>query len=212
MEMVMLGEGAGKRTVALVTAMDNPLGRSVGNALEVQEALDTLAGRGDEELLQVSLVVAREMCWLAEVPNDPDDALRSGAGRAKFLQMLAAQSGQIEKGLSVAPVQLAVPSLGDGHVEAIDALEVGLAGLELGVGRKKKEDSVDHAAGIVISAAVGAQVRAGEPLCVVHARSDELARSVVPGLQKAWRLSSQEVKRPPHVLARVDKDGITRPD
>jgi pyrimidine-nucleoside phosphorylase len=209
-EMVLLGEGAGRRTVALVTAMDNPLGRSVGNALEVQEALDVLAGNGDEELLQVSLVVAREMCWLAEVDSDPDDALRSGAGRAKFLQMLAAQGGQIDKGLPVAPVQLAVPSVAEGYVESIDALEVGLAGLELGVGRRKKADPVDHAAGIVIEAPVGARVRTGEPLAIVHARTDELARSVMPRLQKAWRLSANEVKRPPHVLARVDKDGITR--
>jgi pyrimidine-nucleoside phosphorylase len=209
-EMVQLGEGAGRRTVALVTAMDNPLGRSVGNALEVQEALDALAGKGDEELVQVSLVVAREMCWLAEVDNDPGDALRSGAGRAKFLQMLAAQGGHIEKGLPVAPIQLPVPSPGDGYVESIDALEVGLAGLELGVGRKKKEDPVDPAAGIVIEAPVGARVRAGEPLAIVHARTDELARSVMPRLQKAWRLSPHEVARPPHVLARVDKDGVTR--
>src|SRR3989475_1495581 len=115
-EMVLLGEGAGRRTVALVTAMDNPLGRSVGNALEVQEALDALAGKGDEELVQVSLVVAREMCWLAEVGADPDDALRSGAGRAKVLQMLAAQGGQIDKGLPVAPVQTAVRWPSDGYV------------------------------------------------------------------------------------------------
>jgi pyrimidine-nucleoside phosphorylase len=209
-EMVLLGEGAGRRTVALVTAMDNPLGRSVGNALEVQEALDALAGKGDEELVQVSLVVAREMCWLAEVDKDPGDALRSGAGRAKFLQMLAAQGGHIEEGLPVAPVQLPVPALGDGYVESIDALEVGLAGLELGVGRKKKEDPVDHAAGIVIEAPVGAKVNAGEPLAVVHARTEELARSVMPRVQKAWRLSRHEVARPPHVLARVDKDGVTR--
>jgi thymidine phosphorylase len=190
--------------------MDNPLGRSVGNALEVQEALDALAGKGDEELVQVSLVVAREMCWLAEVGNDPGDALRSGAGREKFLQMVAAQGGHIEKGLPVAPVMLAVPSVADGFVESIDALEVGLSGLELGVGRKKKEDAVDHAAGIVIEAPVGARVRAGEPLAVIHARSEELARSVMPRLQKAWRLSAHEVKRSPHVLARVDKDGVTR--
>jgi pyrimidine-nucleoside phosphorylase len=209
-EMVLLGEGAGRRTVALVTAMDNPLGRSVGNAMEVQEALDALAGKGDEELVQVSLVVAREMCWLAEVGNDPGDALRSGAGLAKFLQMLAAQGGQIEKGLPVAPIKLAVPSVADGFVESIDALEVGLSGLELGVGRKKRGDPVDHAAGIVIEAPVGARVRAGEPLAVIHARSDELARSVMPRLQKAWRLSAHGVKRPPHVLARVDKNGITR--
>jgi len=209
-EMVQLGEGAGRRTVALVTAMDNPLGRSVGNALEVQEALDALAGTGDEELVQVSLVVAREMCRLAEVNTDPDEALRSGAGRDAFLRMLAAQGGRLEEGLPVAPVRLAVPSTAAGFVQSIDALEVGLAGLELGVGREKKDDRVDHAAGIVIEAPVGARVKAGDPLAVVHARSEELARSVVSRLQKAWRLSASEVKRPPHVLARVDKDGVTK--
>ena len=209
-EMVLLGEGAGRRTVALVTAMDNPLGRSVGNALEVQEALDALAGKGDEELVQVSLTVAREMCWLAEVEADPDDALTSGSGREKFLAMLAAQGGRLEDGLPVAPVQMAVPSLGDGYVESIDALEVGLAGVELGVGRARKEDKVDHAAGIVIEAPVGARVRAGEPLAIVHARSEDLVQKVMRRLQNAWRLSAHEVKRPPHVLARVDKDGVTR--
>jgi pyrimidine-nucleoside phosphorylase len=209
-EMVQLGEGAGRRTVALITAMDNPLGRSVGNALEVQEALDALAGRGDEELVQVSLVVAREMCWLAEVEADPDEALRSGDGLKTFQRMLAAQGGRLEAGLPVAPVQLPVSSSGDGYVESIDALEVGLAGLELGVGRKKKEDKVDPAAGIVIQAPVGARVRAGEPLATVHASSEDVARSVMPRLLKAWRLSEHEVQRPPHVLARVDKDGVTK--
>jgi pyrimidine-nucleoside phosphorylase len=209
-EMVSLGEGAGRRTVALVTAMDNPLGRSVGNALEVQEALDALAGKGDEELVQVSLTVAREMCWLAEVEADPDVALTSGTGREKFLAMLAAQGGHLEEGLPVAPVQLAVPSMGDGYVESIDALEVGLAGVELGVGRARKEDKVDHAAGIVIRAPVGARVRAGEPLAIVHGRSEDLVQKVMRRLQNAWRLSAHEVKRPPHVLARVDRDGVTR--
>jgi pyrimidine-nucleoside phosphorylase len=209
-EMVQLGEGAGRRTVALVTAMDNPLGRSVGNALEVQEALDALAGKGDDELVQVSLVVAREMCWLAEVNVDPDEALRSGAGRETFERMLAAQGGRLREGLPVAPVQLAVPAPSGGYVRSIDALEVGLAGLELGVGRKKKDDSVDHAAGIVIEAPVGARVRAGERLAVVHSRSEELARSITKRLQAAWRLTDHEVRRPPHVLARVDKDGVTQ--
>jgi pyrimidine-nucleoside phosphorylase len=209
-EMVQLGEGAGRRTVALVTAMDNPLGRSVGNALEVQEALDALAGKGDDELLQVSLVVAREMCWLAEVQTDPDEALRSGAGREMFLRMLAAQGGRLDDGLPVAPVHVPIASPGDGYVESIDALAVGLASLELGAGRVRKEDKVDHAAGLVIEAAVGAKVRAGDPLVTVHARSRELVDRVTPRLGKAWRLVDHEVERPPHVLARVDKDGVTR--
>jgi pyrimidine-nucleoside phosphorylase len=209
-EMVQLGEGAGRRTVALVTAMDNPLGRSVGNALEVQEALDALAGKGDGELVQVSLVVAREMCWLAEVDTDPDEALRSGAGREAFLRMLAAQGGRLADGLPVAPVQVPIASPADGYVESIDALAVGLASLELGAGRARKEDKVDHAAGMVIEAPVGAKVRAGDPLVTVHARSKELVDRVTPRLEKAWRLSDHEVTRPPHVLARVDKDGVTQ--
>jgi pyrimidine-nucleoside phosphorylase len=209
-EMVLLGEGAGRRTVALVTAMDNPLGRSVGNALEVQEALDALAGHGDDELLQVSLTVAREMCWLAEVEADPGDALRSGAGRETFVRMLAAQGGHLEQGLPVAPVQIPVPSPSEGYVASIDALAVGLACLELGAGRARKEDKVDHVAGLVIEAPVGAHVRVGDPLAIVHARSQEMVERVLPRLQQAWRLSDKEVKRPPHVLARVDKDGVTK--
>src|SRR6202165_5043404 len=97
-EMVLLGEGAGRRTLALVTAMDNPLGRSVGNALEVQEALDALAGKGDEELVQVSLRVASERCGLARVSPDPETVLRSGAGRETFVRMLTAQGGNLRNG------------------------------------------------------------------------------------------------------------------
>jgi pyrimidine-nucleoside phosphorylase len=209
-EMVLLGEGAGRRTVALVTAMDNPLGRSVGNALEVKEALDALAGEGDDELVEVSLRVAREMCRLAGISNDPEQALRSGAGRETFVKMLVAQGGSLRDGLPVAPFQQAVPAPADGYVESIDALAVGLASLELGAGRVRKEDKVDHAAGLVIQAPVGARVREGEPLAVVHASSEQLIRQVMPRLQQAWRLSEHEVARPPHVLARVDRDGVTK--
>ena len=208
-EMVLLGEGAGRQTVALVTAMNNPLGRSVGNALEIQEALDALAGEGDEELLEVSLRVASEMCRLARVSADPERVLRSGAGRETFVRMLTAQGGDLRNGLPLAPVHEPVVATAAGHVESIDALAVGMASLELGVGRIHKEDTVDHAAGLVIVAPVGAQVRAGDPLVIVHARTKELVLQVTSRLQEAWRLSPREVRRPPHVLARVDKDGTT---
>jgi thymidine phosphorylase len=208
--MVQLGEGAGRRTVALVTAMDNPLGRSVGNALEVQEALDALSGKGDEELLEVSLRVATEMCRLAGISADPRDALQSGAGREKFEALLAAQGGRLSEGLAVAAVQQALRAEADGYVESIDALEVGLASLELGAGRARKDDKVDPAAGLVIEAQVGARVRMGDPLAIVHARSKDLVERVMPRLQKAWRLTNREVRRPPHVLARVDKNGVSK--
>ncbi len=211
-EMVELGEGAGRRTVALVTAMDNPLGRSVGNALEVQEALDALSGEGDEELLEVSLRVAREMCALADVRADVEDVHRSGAGRQKFEEMLAAQGGQLERGLPAAPVQLAIAADRDGHVEAIDALEVGLSAASIGVGRIRKEDTVDPAAGFVIEAPVGARVHKGDPLVVIHARSREVANGVRERVRYAWRIVEHEARRPPHVLARVDRNGVSRPD
>ena len=208
-EMVQLGEGAGRHTVALVTAMNNPLGRSIGNALEVLEALDALAGKGDEELIEVSLTVAREMCKLAEVDKDPADAMRSGAGREMFVRMLEAQGGNLDAGLPVAPVQIALAASSDGYVESIDALAVGLASLDLGAGRHKKEDRVDPAAGLVIQAPVGARVAAGDPLVVVHARSADLVEKVKPRLLQAWKLVAHEVQRPPHVLALVDKHGTT---
>ncbi|HYS98056.1 MAG TPA: thymidine phosphorylase [Candidatus Dormibacteraeota bacterium] len=211
-EMVELGEGAGRRTVALVTAMDNPLGRSVGNALEVQEALDALAGVGDDELLEVCLRVTREMCQVAGVSADPEKVLRSGAGRQTFERMLAAQGGHLERGLPVAPVQVEVKAESEGHVEGIDALEVGLAAIELGAGRMRKEDKVDPAAGFVIAAHVGDRVAAGDPLVTVHARSQNLVDRVSARLRGAWKLSDSLVRRPPHVLARVDKDGVTKGD
>jgi pyrimidine-nucleoside phosphorylase len=209
-EMVMLGEGAGRRTVALITAMDNPLGLCVGNALEVKEALDALAGEGDDELREVSLRVAGEMCRLAGVSKDPEQALRSGAGRDTFERMLAAQGGRLEDGLPSSPIQVPVDAIAEGYVESIDALAVGMASLELGAGRTRKEDQVDPAAGLVIAAPVGARVRPGDPLVYVHARSRELAEKVAPRLLEAWRLSPTEVLRPPHVVARVDRDGVTK--
>jgi pyrimidine-nucleoside phosphorylase len=211
-EMVVLGEGAGRRTVALVTAMDNPLGRSVGNALEVQEALDALGGAGDEELLDVCVRVTREMCAVAGVAADVEKVLRSGAGRERFERMLTAQGGRLAEGLPIAPVQVAIAAEADGHVEGIDALEIGLSGIELGAGRIRKEDRIDPAAGFVIEAPVGSRVRRGDPLVTVHARSRELVDQVAARIRNAWRVVDHEVRRPPHVLARVDKDGVTRAD
>jgi pyrimidine-nucleoside phosphorylase len=209
-EMVWLGEGAGRRTVALVTAMDNPLGIFIGNALEVEEAMAALSGDGEKELFEVSLEVAREMCRLAGVTSDPAEAVRSGAALAKFKEMVAAQGGRLEGGLPRASSVTVVESTAEGYVESIDALALGLAALELGAGRLRKEDKIDPAAGLDINALVGNHVMPGDPLVHVHARSPELAEKVAPRLRAAWKLSPHEVKRPQHIRARVDRDGITK--
>jgi len=201
--MVAIGEGAGRRTVALITAMDNPLGRSVGNALEVQEALDVLAGGGDAELREVSVRVAAEMCRLAGVARDPAETIADGSALARFEEMLAAQGGRLADGLPVAPVQVALPAPGSGWVESIDALEVGYASVELGAGRLRKGEPIDHAAGIVIELQVCDRVEAGKPLAVLHAASRDLIDRAAERLLKAWRIAGHEVVRPPHILERV---------
>jgi pyrimidine-nucleoside phosphorylase len=203
--MVDIGEGAGRATVAVVTAMDNPLGRTVGNALEVGEALQVLGGEGDAELREVSIAIAREMCALAGVAADPEVALRDGSGREKFEAMLAAQGGRLSSGLPRAAMQVPVRASASGWVAAIDALEVGYACLDIGAGRLRKEDLVDPGAGVVIERQVGDRVAAGEVLCVVHAASPGVAERGVARLQAAWRISEAVVERPPHLLERVSK-------
>jgi pyrimidine-nucleoside phosphorylase len=202
--MVAIGEGAGRRTVALITAMDNPLGRSVGNALEVREALDILGGSGDAELREVSVRIAAEMCRLAGVSRDPAETIADGSGLARFERMLAAQGGRLADGLPEAPVQVALPARATGWVQSIDALEVGYASVELGAGRLRKGEPIDHAAGIVIELQVGDRVEAGRPLAVLHAASRELTDRAAERLLGAWRIAPHEVARPPHVLERVD--------
>ncbi|HEY2597410.1 MAG TPA: thymidine phosphorylase [Candidatus Dormibacteraeota bacterium] len=211
-EMVSLGEGAGRRTVALVTAMDDPLGIFIGNSLEVEEAIAALEGGGDSELVEVSRQVATEMCRLAGITADPAEAMRSGAAIAKFREMVAAQGGRLDEGLPHAPSVSVVESTAEGYVRSIDALALGLAALELGAGRLHKDDTIDPTAGLAIDALVGSHVAPGDPLVHVHARSPELAGKLAARLRAAWKLSPAKVERGPHVLARVDKDGITKAD
>jgi pyrimidine-nucleoside phosphorylase len=208
--MVALGEGAGRRTVALVTAMDDPLGTAVGNAVEVLEALDVLSGKGGRELTDVCVAVAAEMCGLAGVEADPAEAIRSGAGERKLWEMLEAQGGRRERPPVAHPVRLTVAAPAAGWVRAVDALACGQAVIELGGGRMRKEDAIDHGAGLTILAGVGARVEPGQPLVYVHASSEEVARRALPRLERAWAIATEEVERPPHLLYRVDREGARR--
>jgi pyrimidine-nucleoside phosphorylase len=202
-EMVEIGVGAGRRTVALITAMDSPLGRAVGNALEVAEALEVLAGGGDPELREVSISVAREMCRLAGVSADPARALDDGSGRERFEAMLRAQGGRLEEGLPKAPATSTLLAETDGWLAAIDALEVGYACLEIGAGRLAKTDQIDPGAGVVVERQVGEEVRRGDRLATIHARTATVAEAASARLRRAWNLSDEPVTKPPHILGRV---------
>jgi pyrimidine-nucleoside phosphorylase len=208
--MVTIGEGAGRRTVAMVTAMENPLGRCVGNALEVLEALEVLAGRGAADLTEVCIAVAREMCSLAGIETDPATAISSGAAERKLWEMLEAQGASRERPPVAHPVRLTVRASREGSVQSVDALACGLALMDLGGGRRRKEDAIDRAAGLTIEAGAGDRVARGAALVHVHAGSEAQARLALERLESAWQIAAEEVQRPPHLLFRVDRDG-TRP-
>lgn len=207
-EMVAIGEGAGRRTVALVTAMDDPLGRCVGNALEVEEAFEVLSGRGEPALTDLCLALAREMCALAGVEADPAEALASGAGLERLWQMLEAQGGSRRRPPRPYPAALALRAPSGGWVAGVDALACGLAVLELGGGRQRPSDGVDHGVGLKLVATVGDRVRAKDPLVWIHAPTEEVARRVLPRLEGAWRIVPRPVAAPPRARYRVDREGV----
>jgi pyrimidine-nucleoside phosphorylase len=182
--MVGLGEAHGCRTVALVTAMDRPLGHACGNALEVEEAIAGLSGEGPPDVTAVTLALGEELLLAARAQPDRaaaraalEAALASGAGLEVFRRLVEAQGGNphvVEDPalLPQAPVQAVHVAPADGVVAAVHPRPVGLGVIELGGGRRRVEDAVDPAVGFVITARPGQAVRRGEPLATIHARDE----------------------------------------
>jgi thymidine phosphorylase len=169
--MVAIGGDHGVRTVALLTAMDRPLGRAVGNAVEVAESIEVLSGGGPEDVVELTVTLAREM--LAGVGldggKDPADALRDGSAMDAWRRMISAQGGDPEAKLPVATETYELTSSATGVLTRLDAYGVGLAAWRLGAGRARKEDPVSFGAGIVCHAKPGDRVTAGQPLLTLHA-------------------------------------------
>jgi pyrimidine-nucleoside phosphorylase len=213
--LVTIGDNAGRETVAYVTDMEQPLGRAVGNALEVREAIDTLAGHGPADLTDLSLRFADEMLRLAGArPIDLRANLHNGRALRKFAELVRAQSGDPDvvddpSRLPTAPVQLAVNANATGTVSAIDALEIALAGKSLGAGRDRKDAPIDLAVGVVLHKKVGDPVRVGEPLATIHARTQVDAGSVATRVTAAFTIADRAKPRP-LLLRRVTSSGIER--
>jgi thymidine phosphorylase len=173
--MVALGTDAGVRTVALLTDMAVPLGLTVGNALEVTESVEVLAGGGPPDVVDLTVLLAREMLGAAGIDGpDPADRLRDGTAMDVWRRMVRAQGGDPDAPLPVAAESEVVLAPADGVLVALDALAVGVAAWRLGAGRSRKEDPVSAGAGVRLHAKPGASVRAGEPLMTLFA--DEPAR------------------------------------
>ena len=163
--MVALGKDAGVNTVALLTDMSTPLGLSAGNAIEVQESVEVLAGGGPPDVVELSVKLAQEMLEASGIRGaDPAAALKDGRAMDVWRRMIAAQGGDPDAALPVARESEVVYAPADGVLVGLDALSVGVAAWRLGAGRARKEDVVQAGAGVRLHAKPGALVRAGEPL------------------------------------------------
>ena len=204
--LVTLGTNAGRETVAYVTDMEQPLGRAVGNALEVREAIDTLGGHGPPELEALSLRLAEEMVRLAgHSPVDLRLQLTNGSALRKFAELIAAQDGDAR----VVDDPARLPTAG--VVLSADALEIALAAKALGAGRDRKDATIDLAVGIVLQKKIGDRVAAGEALAIIHARSAAEAEKVAKRVAAAFTVAGQAQPRP-LMLRRVTGSGIERLD
>jgi thymidine phosphorylase len=172
--MVKLGQDAGLKVSALLTDMSTPLGRKIGNALEVEESVEVLAGGGPSDVVDLTVMLAEEMLRLAGVSGDVRAALNDGRAMDKWNEMISAQGGDPKAPLPKAKHSHVVLAESDGVLEQLDALAVGVASWRLGAGRARKEDVVQLGAGIELHAVQGEQVRAGQPLMTLF--SDEESR------------------------------------
>ncbi|MCV0397900.1 MAG: thymidine phosphorylase [Rhizobiaceae bacterium] len=215
--LVEVANGAGLPATALMTGMDEPLASAAGNAVEVANAVDFLTGRArDRRLEEVTLALAAEMLALAGIaPSQKEGlgaaraALDEGRAAETFARMVTALGGPadfIEKAgdyLPRAPAILPVPAPEGGFVAGVATREVGLAVVSLGGGRTRPEDEVDHAVGLTSLLPVGSEVHAGEPLAMVHARSEDDAETAIGAVTGAYRLSASRPPARKAVLRRI---------
>lgn len=220
-EMVAIGEQAGKRTVALITNMDIPLGCYIGNSLEVIEAVQTLQGNGPEDLTTVCKNLAANMLFLAgkgTLENCMcmvDEVLANGAAFERFKDMVRAQGGDVSviedtDRFEKAPYSRIVRAKKEGYITEMDTESCGIASSMLGAGRETVEGTIDYSAGIILHKKVGEYVKTGEPLAVLYTSKESLFDAAENRFENAVRIEDTEAKRHPLIYARVLKDAVEK--
>ena len=209
--MVEIGQGVGRRVRAVISDMNQPLGRAVGNALETAEAIESLRGRGPADFVEHCLVVAEQMLILGGKAEDTatarrilTGALESGRAWDKFVEWITAQGG--DPAVLTDPPDLPrarlikdVPAPRSGYIAGLDARQVGLTAVLLGAGRAKKDDLIDQAVGIVLAAKIGDRVEQGQTLLTIHANDERRLAEARERLLTAYTWSEAPVERPPLV-------------
>ena len=205
--MVELGIRAGVNTRALITAMDVPLGLTAGNALEVRESVEVLAGGGPADIVELTVVMAREMLDAAGITPlmDPADALKNGAAMDSWRQMISAQGGDPDAALPIAKEKHVVTATESGEIIEMNALAVGISAWRLGAGRSRQGEAVQAGAGIEIHAKPGEQIQAGAPLFTLHTDEAPRFERALAALEGAVRISStgEKVERLPLILEKI---------
>jgi thymidine phosphorylase len=196
--MVGIGSDHGVRTVALLTAMETPLGLAVGNAVEVAESVEVLAGGGPADVVELTVALAREMLGAAGLAaaKDPAEALKDGSAMDAWRKMISAQGGDPDAPLPVANESVQVTAPSTGVLTRLDAYAVGVAAWRLGAGRARKEDPVSHAAGITLHRKPGDQVREGEPLLTLHADSADRFARALDALEDGYAIGATHTPAP----------------
>ncbi|WP_420750609.1 thymidine phosphorylase [Rhodococcus sp. O3] len=190
--MVELGSDEGLPTVALITRMDTPLGRTAGNALEVREAVEVLAGGGPSDVVELTLALAREMLALAGIDGvDPADRLKDGSAMDRWRAMIAAQGGDPDAALPTAAYTETLRADSDGILTGLDAMAVGVAAWRLGAGRERQGQAVQAGAGVELHAKPGEAVRAGQVLATLHTDTPEKIPAALTTLQGGVRISAE---------------------
>ena len=217
--MVRIGHHAGRRIVAVVSGMEEPLGSHVGNALEVKEAVDILAGRVQGPLKQVSLFLGAQMLLASDVAKSEaqafallGDALDSGRGLQKLSEMIAAQGGDPRVCgdtalLPQAPHIRPVLAKEAGFLAHVDGTALGLAAQRMGAGRVRKEDAIDPAVGFVMEKRIGDRAEPGEPLCTLHARDESSAREAEERILSALTFTKEPAPRAKLLYTLITPDG-----
>ncbi|MGA3351895.1 MAG: thymidine phosphorylase [Acidimicrobiales bacterium] len=199
--MVRLGRDHGLKVTAMLSSMDTPLGRAVGNALEVTESIEVLEGKhADSDLAELTLALAREMLELAGIEADPAQALSDGTALACYREMVVAQGGDPDAALPRAPRVETVSADRAGLLSRLDARSVGVAAWRLGAGRARKEDPVSAVAGIVCRVKPGEQVSEGEPLLELHTERPDRLDWAREALRGAIEIADEATERQDVVL------------
>ncbi|MGF0309400.1 thymidine phosphorylase [Rhodococcus sp. IEGM1428] len=204
--MVELGTDAGVRTLAVLTAMDTPLGLTAGNALEVQESVEVLAGGGPADIVELTITLARTMLAAAGIEGiDPADKLADGSAMDRWRTMIAAQGGDPDAALPAARESQEFIATEGGVVTGLDAMGVGLAAWRLGAGRERQGEPVQSAAGVRLHAKPGDRVRAGDRLATLYTDTPERFEYAQQALVGSWEIGATAVESSPLVIDRIGR-------